>query len=47
MRLAKLAWHSVTKETIKNCWRHTGIIDFKDGVEYAILLLIHTLPCHH
>lgn len=32
MRLAKLAWHALTSETIQNCWRHAGIIDFEDGV---------------
>jgi hypothetical protein len=31
-RLAKFAWHSLTPETIKNCWGHSGIIDFKDGI---------------
>jgi hypothetical protein len=30
MRLSKLAWHSVSKEKIKNCWRHSGIVKFKD-----------------
>lgn len=32
-RLAKLAWHSVTRDTIKNCWAHSGAINFKDDVE--------------
>lgn len=31
-RLSKLAWHAITPETIKNCWIHAGIIDFKDGI---------------
>ncbi|RLO05394.1 hypothetical protein DYB28_009982 [Aphanomyces astaci] len=27
MEWAKEAWHSVTQDTIANCWRHTGILD--------------------
>lgn len=27
MRGAKDAWEMVTKTTITNCWRHTGILD--------------------
>lgn len=33
MRLAKFAWHSITAETIRNCWKHTGIIFQDDHVE--------------
>lgn len=32
-RLAKHAWHSVTCDTIRNCWRHSGIIKFEDEAE--------------
>lgn len=31
-RIAKYAWHSISRETIKNCWAHSGIVYFKDNV---------------
>ncbi|WAR55517.1 hypothetical protein PtB15_6B258 [Puccinia triticina] len=32
MRLSRLAWNSVTRATIENCWKHTGITSKSDEV---------------